>query len=109
MKNIKLYKNDLLKAFKDVAINDGFNSIKHLIFTLDKRCISVYIDGFINEKKETKVLFYGRSEALFYLRFLKKITFLKFDNIHIYTDFKTINITYVLFEKETLKIKHLKF
>lgn len=109
MKNIKLYKNDLLKALKDVAINDGFNSIKHLIFTLDKRCISVYIDGFINEKKETKALFYGRSEALFYLRLLKKITLLKIDSLHIYTDFKTVNLTIVFYQKETLNFKHLKF
>jgi len=109
MKNIKLYKNELLGSFKDVAIKEGFNNIKHLIFTLDKRCVNVYIDGFINEKKDTKALFYGSSEALSYLRLFKKIYSLKIDNIHIYTDFKTVNLTYVLFKGETLNFKHLKF
>lgn len=109
MKNIKLYKNDLLKSFKDIAISHEFNSIKHLIFTLDKRCINVYIDGFINEKKETKAFFYGRPEALFYLRLFKKITLLKIDRLHIYTDFKTVNLTIVFYQKETLNFKHLKF
>lgn len=108
-KLIKKYKRDLLKFLELMAKEDGFNIVYNIVFTIDKRCINIYINGLVNNKKMSKSSILNKSKSLIYLRFLKKYTSLELENAHIYTDFKTVNLTVVVLKNNILEFKHLKF